>query len=155
VLLRQKTEQVWRSDGMSFVYSTAATPARSQIDKDISQVMLITPGGDSLIVQHYVNLNPAHMVNVMIDKLTGDEVDAGYKRTTQPATRKLADGTLMTGTRVRTERAGASEDREVLAIGNRSGGYLIVNHTSGNPSQEDRQMLERFWRTLRLNGAAQ
>lgn len=152
--LHQKSEQIWRNDGLSFAYPTALKPVRKDIDKDISQTLIATPSGSLVLVQRYTGLNPTHMIDMMISKLTDEEVAAGYKRTIQPAARKLADGANFTGKTAHTESSSESWDREVVAIGDgRQGGYLIVSATHDTSPPTDHEMIKNFWRSLQLRAA--
>ena len=150
VVLRQKAEQIWRSDGMSFEHPIAVKPSRRKISDSATQVIMATASGTIVLVQRYTKVNPEQVIDLMISELTDDEVTAGYKRTIESATRKLADGTALSGKQVHVERGKEYADYEILTT-NRRGGYLIVHRVSDYSPKFDRQLVKQFWQTLQLN----
>jgi len=153
VMLRQKTEQVWRSDDLSFSYPTAVRPTRHVINADAVQIMLPTASGTVIIIQRYSRSDPALIIDQMVATLTDDHVRAGYRRTSRPATRALAGGLTLTGQQVHTERADDQSNLEIVTLRAQSGGYLIATVTDPDAPPADARMVEQFWRTLRLNTA--
>lgn len=151
LLLRQKTEQTWHEDGASFTHPAAFTPARRELSKNITQTIMATPSGSIVLVQHYIGLDPTTLIDVMINKLSDDEVQAGYQRTIKKAQRKLGDGVTLAGKIVHTEHPGEAWDREVVAIGDHDGGFLVVGATSDSSTPADFAMIDAFWRSLRLS----
>ncbi len=153
LVLRQKTEQTWRDDDMSFVYPATLKPVRMEVEKDISQTLMATPSGSLIIVQRYIGLDTTNLIDMMVSQLTDEDVSAGYKRTTQSTTRKLTDGMTLAGKKVHTEHPGESWDHEVLAIGDRKGGYLIVSAIHDDSPPADHEMIEKFWHSLQLRAS--
>jgi len=150
IVLHQKTEQTWREEGISFVHPAAFAPSRRNLDKNITQTIMTTPSGTIVLVQHYIGTDPTPLVDMMVGKLSDDEVTAGYKREIKYAARQLADGTMLSGKSVRTEHPGDTWEREVLASGDHDAGFLIVAAVNDSSTDADRAMMEKFWRTLRL-----
>jgi|GEM_PF-2961584 len=151
VVLRQKAEQVWRGDGMTFTYPTEVKPSRREIAKGAVQTSSVTPSGSLVIVQYYSEITPENMIGLMIAELTDDDVKAGNKRTIKPATRKLASGATLEGKAVRVERAQEYVDFEILATSGNSGGYVIVSRIGSQAPPADGKLVSRFWQTLQLN----
>jgi len=150
VVLRQKSNQTWRSDGVLFEHPIAVKPSRREISDGVTQIIMATASGSAVLIQHYDNINPERMIDLAVSQMTDGEVRAGYKRTTEPATRKLADGTMLSGKQVHVERAKEYANYEILATSS-TGGYLIVTRVGDFAPKADRQLVKRFWQTLRLN----
>jgi hypothetical protein len=150
LVLHQKPEQTWREEGVSFVHPTANAPARRSLGKNVTQTLMATPSGSLVIVQHYIGTNPTGLIDMMIGKMTDDEVQAGFKRSIKSATRKLSNGVTLTGKLAHTEHPGDTWDREVVAVGDRDGGFLVVAALNDFSPDSDHAMLDQFWRSLYL-----
>jgi hypothetical protein len=150
LLLRQNPQQIWRNDGLSFEHPAEFAPARRTIEKNVIQTTMSTPTGSVVLVQHYIGIDPTGLIDFMVKTVSDEEVKAGYTRTTKPASRKLANGSVLSGTIVHTEHPGESWDREIVAIESADGGYLVVGMTNDSATDVDHAMLDLFWHSLSL-----
>lgn len=149
--LQRKEQQVFRDGGLSFEHPAAVQPSTTDINDQVRQFMLVSANGNGILVQRYEGIDPAAVVDLMVSEMTDEEVAAGYTRKIEPATRQLADGRTLSGKRVRTTSKDESWDRYVFASGNNSGGYIVVSMIEAARAARDAAMIERVWKTLKLD----
>ncbi|GMV30763.1 MAG: hypothetical protein AMXMBFR59_28880 [Rhodanobacteraceae bacterium] len=152
VRLERKEQQVFADSGLSFEHPAVVQPTTTDVSDGVRQVMLVSANGNGVILQRYRGIDPTALVDLMIKETTDEEVAAGYTRTIRPAMRKLADGSELTGKHARTQSKDESWDRFVYARGDGSGGgYLIVTMMEDDRAAPDVTMLDRFWKSLKLD----
>ena len=151
VRLQRKAEQVFRDRGIRFEYPAAVQPTSSDVTDEVRQIMLVSAHGNGVILQRYEGLDPTALIDLMVKETTDEEVAAGYKRKITPATQTKTDGRELRGKLARTESAGESWDRVIVATGDRNGGYLVITMLEEDRAAADVAMIERFWKTLKLD----
>jgi len=151
VRLQRKEVQQFRDGGLRFDYPASVQPSTTDINANVHQVMLVSANGNGAIVQRYTGLDPNALVDLMVSETTDEEVAAGYKRKIAPTTRTLADGRVLNGKQARTESKDESWSRTIVASGNAGGGYLVVTMMEDERAATDAAMIERFWKTLKLD----
>ncbi|HSX62432.1 MAG TPA: hypothetical protein VLF18_19785 [Tahibacter sp.] len=152
VKLQRKEQQVFRDRGLSFEHPAIVQPSTTDISKGVRQVMLVSANGNGVILQRYDGIDPTALVDLMVKEMTDEEVAAGYQRTIEAATRKLPDGRDLAGKYARTQSKDESWDRYVYALADgRGGGYLLVTMMEEDRAAADVAMLDRFWKTLKLD----
>jgi hypothetical protein len=152
VRLQRKEQQVFADSGLSFEHPAAVQPTTTDVSDGVRQVMLVSANGNGVILQRYRGIDPTALVDLMIKETTDEEVAAGYTRKIEPAMRKLADGREITGKHARTQSKDESWDRFVYARSDGDGGgYLIVTMMEEDRAAPDVAMLDRFWKSLKLD----
>jgi hypothetical protein len=149
--LTRKAEQTFRDRGLSFDHPASVQPSGTDVDKRVRQIMMVSANGNGVLVQRYDGLDPTALVDLMVGEMTDEEVAAGYQRKISPASRTLSDGTELKGKLARTESAGESWDRYILAKGDSKGGYLVISMMEDDREAADVAMLQKFWKTLKLD----
>lgn len=150
VRLTRKAEQTFRDRGLSFEHPAGVQPSATDVDKRVRQIMMVSANGNGVLVQRYEGLDPTALVDLMVGEMTDEEVAAGYQRKISPASRTLSDGTELKGKLARTESAGESWDRYILAKGDGKGGYLVISMMEDDREAADVAMVQKFWKTLKL-----
>lgn len=152
VRLQRKEQQVFADSGLSFEHPAVVQPTTTDVSDGVRQVMLVSANGNGVILQRYRGIDPTALVDLMIKETTDEEVAAGYTRKIEPALRKLADGRELIGKHARTQSKDESWDRFVYARSDGDGGgYLIVTMMEEDRAAPDVAMLDRFWKSLKLD----
>lgn len=151
VRLQRKEQQVFRDGALSFEHPASVQPSTTDINDQVRQIMLVSANGNGVILQRYNGIDPTALIDLMVKETTDEEVAAGYTRKITPATRTLADGRKLSGKQARTDSADESWDRIILATGDRKGGYLIITMMEKDRAGNDQTLLDRFWKTLKLD----
>jgi hypothetical protein len=152
VRLQRKELQVFRDSGLSFEHPATVQPTTTDVAEGVRQVMLVSANGNGVILQRYHGIDPTALVDLMIKETTDEEVAAGYTRKIEAATRTLSDGREIAGKYARTQSKDESWDRFVYArTDGKGGGYLIVTMMEEDRAAPDVAMIDRFWKTLKLD----
>ncbi|MBL8297109.1 MAG: hypothetical protein JNN30_02070 [Rhodanobacteraceae bacterium] len=152
VRLQRKEQQIFSDSGFQFEHPAAVQPTTTDVGDGIRQIMLVSAHGNGVIMQRYRSIDPTAIVDLMVKETTDEEVAAGYKRKIVSAKRKLADGREFAGKHARTESAGESWSRFVYALSDgKGGGYLVLAMMEDGRAEADVAMLDRFWKTLKLD----
>lgn len=150
VILTQKSIVTFKTDNFSFDYFSRMSSSRTDLGSGIQQNMVMSPVGSCILVQEYSTLNPTSLIDLMIAELTKEEAAYGYQFATSPITKKLADGTVLTGKTVVSSYNEKGITRQILTYGTRDGGLLLVTQIDKLNQAEDGQMIDLFWRTLKV-----
>lgn len=148
VTLDKKTVVSFKSEHFSFEHPSRLAPSRSDLGDGIFQTMMASPLGTMVILQEYTTLNPSSLVDVMLNELTKEEADYGYKITRSPATKKLANGAQLNGKVAVSAYKDDEYTRHVLTYESRDEGIMIITQVEKAASQEDLAMMETFWKSL-------
>jgi hypothetical protein len=149
--LEQKAASIFQTKGLSFEYPSQLNVTTQEISTGVFQHFMATALGTVIIVQSYPDLNPTQLIDLMTGKMTDDDVASGSQRETKPHSRKLANGTVLTGTISTLKRAGDDVVVEVLGASKGRGGVMLMTRTDRITAPYDAAIIERFWATLKLD----
>ena len=150
VALDKKALVAFRVDNFSFDHSSVLSPSRTDLGDGVHQTMLASPRGTIIMIQEYASFDPSGLVDMMLNELTKEEVEYGYKIRKGDAVKTLEDGTQLTGKTAISSYKDDEYTRYVLAYRARDAGLLIVTQFEKESPPEDAQMIELFWKTLKI-----
>ena len=150
VTLEKKAIVSFGVDDFSFDHPSSVTPSRTDLGDGIHQTMMTTPLGTLVIVQEYANMDPSGLVDMMLNELTKEEKQYGYKITNSPAKIKLSSGKTLTGKKSIATYRGEQTTRHVLCYSLRDAGVMIVTQVAKDASPKDKSMIDTFWKTLKI-----
>lgn len=135
----------------SFVHPSAMAVTKTQLTDGIVQHLLASAVGTVVIVQDYEKINPVSLDQLMLQEMTKETVQAGGTLTQENASRKLADGTELTGlkatVKTRTERV----DYEVFGYGKVDQGVMVITRIDADNAASDQPLIDRFWESLTID----
>lgn len=139
------------TDSFSFTHPSSVSVTKSRVAKGITQYLMVTAVGTSVIVQDYKTLDPTKLTDSMFTAVTREEAAAGAHFEKKPHTREVA-GRKLVGLKA-IETNGDGDDvqlHEVLAYKAKAGGILIITKIDTEKVPTDGIMLTKFWETLKL-----
>lgn len=134
----------------SFVHPSAMPVSKTDLASDITQYLMASALGTIVIVQEYDALNPVSLNQLMLQEMTKVSVQAGAKLVQQPATRKLSDGTELTGLRATVKTRTDSTVYEIFSYGGDDRGVMFVTRIADENVKAEGPLIDKFWETLRL-----
>lgn len=149
--LEKNATSTFKANGYAFDHPSTLTPSQTSLSSNIQQTGLMSPLGTVIMIQTYNGLNPTGLVDLMLQELTKEEAQYGYTITNSPAQKKLAAGTLLKGKTSLSKYKDREYARSVLGFGGHDSGLLIMTQIEKEAPQEDREMIELFWKTLRIS----
>jgi hypothetical protein len=152
VTLKKKPILAYKTDMYSFDHPSEVTPARENLGEGIHQMMVASVQGTVIMVQEYTTLDPAGLIDMMVNELTKEERQYGYKFLDVPYQKKLADDkTIATGKQSISSIDGDQTTRQVLSISGKDKGLLIITIVNKAAPDADKKMVETFWQSLKTD----
>jgi hypothetical protein len=150
VALVRKPVVNFKTDAFVFDHPSRLAPSRSDLGEGIQQTLMASPHGTLVMIQEYSAMNPLGMVDMLLDEMTKEEVQYGYKIVKSDADRALGDGTRLTGRKAVSTYKDTEYTRHVLCWPSKDAGLIVVTQFEKASPPEDAQILEVFWKTLRV-----
>lgn len=151
VTLKKKPMLTYKTDLYSFDHPNQVTPTRQDLGEGIFQMMMSSAQGTVIIVQDYSTMDPSGMIDLMLDELTREEKQAGYKYLDTPLTKKLVNETQAVGKQSIAAFDGKQMTRQVLSVSGKDKGLLVITMLDKEAPESDRKMLADFWSSLKPN----
>lgn len=149
IVLKQKDFFEFTSDFFSMVHRKTLNPVKTDLGEGVSQTMLMSAKGTGVLIQEYQNVSPQSLVDLMINELTKEEVEYGYKKTEEKVEKKI-DGKVLSGKRAETAYGEDHWVREVYVLGGKDCGVLVVTVIEKNSSGEEQFIIDEFWEKLKI-----
>ena len=154
LILQQKEYLRFKGDLFSFEHKSKYKPNRDDLGDGVFQTMILTPLGTGVLVQEYIQMNPINLVDMMLNELTKEEVDYGYKYNEKAVTKKVGD-IRFNGKQAVTTYPGTEWTRSVLAYGSKDRGILIVTLIERDNYNTERDLIEHLWKSIELKNSIQ
>jgi len=150
VTLHQKEYLRFSGDLFSFEHKSNVRPSRQDLGDGIFQTIIVTPLGTGLIVQEYTQMNPINLIDLMLNEVTKEEVDYGYKYSEKTVTEKV-DGITFKGKQAVTSYPGEEWIRSVLAYGKKDKGVLILTFIEKENYESEKLLIEDLWKSIKID----
>lgn len=150
LLLSQDAFTTYSTDAFSFSHESHYKPARTELADGLVQTIVVTPLGSGVVIQEYANIDPADLIDVMLNEVTKEEVGYGYEYEESEVSREVGDR-LVRGRQAITTYDDEKWYRAVYAYGTGDSGLLIMTMIQEAFREQDAPLLDEFWRTLRIN----
>jgi hypothetical protein len=149
VKLKQKEVLTYADNMMSFQYPSTLTVTKKQFD-DIEQILCMSAGGNGLLIQKYKDVNPENIVDLMLDEMTRESKDAGYKETIVNKEKKLRSGRVIKGKQSTLVLDDETNVYTAYPVKRTKGGFLVVFIIIDPSDTKEVDSLETFWKTLEI-----
>jgi len=135
---------------MSFQYSSQYSVSSKKIDKDIEQIILLSPLGNGIMIQKYTSIDPSFIVDLMVSELTKESKDAGYKEQLAAVQQKIAGGVTLNGKESILTLDDEKNIYRVFPHKIKRGGMIIIEIQANTEHEEDQKLIQTFWETLAI-----
>ncbi|MCP4188940.1 MAG: hypothetical protein GY763_15145 [Gammaproteobacteria bacterium] len=146
--LKQKDNLTYTTDNFSFEYPKQYSPSKSDLGNGILQTAMMTPLGTVVLIQEYLSLDPSSMVDLMINEVTKEERQYGYKLESRPSSTTLSDGTLLSGKVVTSKYKGSDIKRYFYTYNIKDSGLFIMTQIDYQIASADEDVIDRFIKSL-------
>jgi hypothetical protein len=152
IRLKQKETIIYSDKTLSFQYPATYSISKKDLGNDIEQLLLMSALGNGFIIQKYGSINPEFAIDLMLNEITRESKDAGYKEKIQPVEKKISSGETVKG---KISTLSIDKDSTVytaVACGKKRGGILVIEIkvNQSNNAEADKKLLTLFWETLKL-----
>jgi hypothetical protein len=133
----------------SFQYPSDFKISKTVIEEGIEQIMMMTAEGSGVLIQKYENFDPTMLNEMMINEVTKESVNYGFK-----LERKEYEKTLKSNQNIKVDKAILTyKDEiniyEIASIGKKDEGILIMTMTMDSSMVgQGKKLIDLMWKTL-------
>jgi hypothetical protein len=148
-----QNELLHYNDGIvSFDHTISFPVTKTELEVGITQILTMSPTGIGAIIQEYDGLNPELMIDLMLNELTKESIDYGYKNEITTIEFTLPDGKIMKGKKSILTYQGATDEWIVVAYGAKDQGVLVAAmNVDSNGLNKGATFVEDFFKSLKIN----
>jgi len=154
VTLRVMAKDTLQYDGIlySFKYSKDYKVSKTAIQDGIQQIMIMTAEGSGILIQEYTNLNPTMLNEMMLNEVTKESLNYGFKLSRKDYKRELISGQKIEVGKAVLKYKDETNIYEVASIGNKDEGILIMSIRMDDViGTEGQKIIDMMWNTLTYN----
>jgi hypothetical protein len=142
----------YSDDLIAFKYPNDLSVAKTPLDGDIEQLMVMRATGTGYMIQTYKSFNPSLLVDLMLNEITKESVSYGYAKTVTPFEYTLQSGQVLKGSTATLTYKGEEELYTVAAYGAKDQGVLVMTMMLSDESskKEDETFLKEFLNSLQI-----
>ncbi|MBU2865124.1 hypothetical protein KO489_14795 [Reinekea forsetii] len=146
----QKDYLTYTTDSFSFEYPNQYSPSKSDLGEGIFQNVMMTPLGVVVLVQEYTRMDPTALLDLMINEMTKEEREYGYKINATPSSTTLSDGSVLSGKVVTSKYKGSDIKRTFYTYGIKDAGLFIVTQIDYEVGSSDKGVIDTFMSSLSI-----
>jgi hypothetical protein len=147
-----KDTLLYQNAFFSFLYPKAFKVSQTKLDKGIDQISILTAEGSGILVQKYETLNPTSLNDILLNELTKESVNYGFKSKRTNYKRKLLSGQEVEVIKDVLRHHQDVNIYEVGSIGFKDSGLIVVTMKMDDESNtEGQKLIELFWKSLKVN----
>ncbi|GAA4974876.1 hypothetical protein [Algibacter aquimarinus] len=150
ITFKSKDILVYDDSLFNFQYPSDFKVSKTIIDEGVEQIMLMTAEGSGILIQKYEGFNPTFLNEMMINEITKESINYGFKLERKDYERKLkSEQTLNIDKAILTYKD-ETNIYEVATIGKKDEGILIMTmimDTSIN-NEQGNKLIELMWNSL-------
>ena len=150
VSIIQKDNLIFKTDSFSFEYPKIYSPSTADLGGGIIQTTMFTPLGAGVVVQEYTNMDPSHLIELMISEITKEEREYGYKIKSKKTSMTLSDGTILNGKVVTSKYKGSDIKRVFYTYSARDAGLFIMTQIDFDVASSDKSVIDKVIKTFSI-----
>ena len=151
VKVKQKDTLLYSDDFLSFKYLKQYKVAKTTIDSGVEQLMLMTAEGSGFIIQKYSTINPTLLNELMINEVTKESINYGFKLKRKDYKRVLASGVKIDVNKAVLTYNDEINIYEIASVGKRDSGLIFMAmEMSDLKGSIGKDLIELIWNTLEI-----
>lgn len=151
VTLKVKAKDTLQYDDIlyRFKYSKDYKVSKLVVDEGIEQIMLMTAEGSGIVIQQYTNLNPSMLNEMMINEVTKESLNYGFKLSREDYERELISGQKIQVDKAVLKYKDETNIYEVASIGNKDEGIIIMSMRMDDViGTKGQQIIDLMWDSM-------
>lgn len=140
----------FESQFFSFSHKNIYKPSKSDLGSGVYQTLIATPRGTAIMIQEYTTLDPSSLVDIMLKAATKEKIEYGYEYEEKEVVRTIGNLELKGKEAIATYK----QNRWtffVYSYGAKDVGIVVITMTLESNADKDKQLIDDFWKTLRIN----
>ena len=150
IKLEQKDIFVFSTDSFSFEHPSQHSPSKSDLGDGIFQTAVMTPLGSLLMIQEYLNLDPSSLLDFMINEITKEERQYGYKIESTEQTLTLSDGKVLQGKVVTSKYRDSDIKRFFYTYSAKDAGLFIMTQVDFSVEPDGESLIDAAVNSLNI-----
>lgn len=148
--VNKKALMTYKNGYISFQHKSDLAISSTDLGNGIRQIMTNTAVGTLVLIQEYSSMNPTAMVNLMLQELTKEQINYGYKMQKETHSKALMDGTKLRGLRATLKYNEEEEYWTVSAYGKKDRGLLVITKIDKEYLSTEKNIIDLMWETLQI-----
>lgn len=148
--VNKKAVMIYKNGYISFQHKNDLAISSTDLGNGIRQIMTNTAVGTLVLIQEYSTMNPTAMVNLMLQELTKEQINYGYKMQKETHYKALKDGTKLRGLRATLKYNEEEEYWTVSAYGKKDRGLLVITKIDKEYLSTEKNIIDLMWETLQI-----
>lgn len=149
VQLVQPSILTYSDDMISFNYESSLNVSNTVLEEGIEQCLVMKSTGNGFLIQKYSTINPIDLVSLVLNELTKESVNYGYKRTDKKFKKTLVSGETIEGLKVTLKYQDEKQEYTVATYGEKDSGILVLTMFLNN-DYNDMEIIDLLFNTLQL-----
>jgi len=149
--VKQKDTLSYSDEFFNFKYPKEYKVGKTIIGAGIEQLFLMTAEGSGFIIQKYSSINPTTLNELMINEVTKESINYGYK-----LKREGYERVLSSGLKIKVDRATLTYNDEiniyeVASVGKKDSGLMIMTMEMDDLKKSlGKKLINLIWNTLEI-----
>lgn len=148
--VNKKAVMTYKNGYISFQHKSDLAISSTDLGNGIRQIMTNTAVGTLVLIQEYSTMNPSAMVNLMLQELTKEQINYGYKMQKETHSKALKDGIKLRGLRATLKYNEEEEYWTVSAYGKKDRGLLVITKIDKEYLSTEKSIIDLMWETLQI-----
>ena len=148
--VNKKAVMTYKNGYISFQHKSDLAISATDLGDGIRQIMTNTAVGTLVLIQEYSTMNPSAMVNLMLQELTKEQINYGYKMQKETHSKALKDGIKLRGLRATLKYNEEEEYWTVSAYGKKDRGLLVITKIDKEYLSTEKNIIDLMWETLQI-----
>jgi hypothetical protein len=149
--VKQKDTLSYSDESFDFKYPKEYKVGKTVIGAGIEQLFLMTAEGSGFIIQKYSSINPTTLNELMINEVTKESINYGYK-----LKREDYERVLTSGLKIKVDKAILTYNDEiniyeVASIGKKDSGLILMTMKMDESKKSlGKKLIDLIWNTLEI-----
>ena len=149
--VRTKDTLTLESEIFSFSYPKDYKISRIDLGDGVFQFMVINGEGSGYMIQEYTNMSPSMLNEIMLNELTKESINYGFKLERLDYVKKLNDGMEVNVDKAVLTYKDETNIYEIMSIGKKDEGIMVITMSmDANLSAEGQKLISMMWDSLTL-----
>lgn len=149
VMVSTKDTLLYNTNMFSFQYPKDFRVSSMKVDEGIEQITIMSAEGSGLLIQKYSNMNPTMLNDLMLNEVTKESLNYGFKMKRADYSRKIGSGHEIQVSKAILKYKDETNIYEIASLGQKDEGILIMTMIMDeNQSEQGKKLIELMWDSL-------
>lgn len=149
IMVTTKDTLTYENEMFSFQYPKDFKISSVSVEEGIEQITLMSAEGSGVLIQRYSTINPTMFNEMMINEVTKESVNYGFKLTRADYDRTIGSGQTIQISKAILKYKDQINIYEVATMGKKDEGILVMTMIMDEmQSEQGRKLIDLMWNSL-------